>query len=279
MAIAVVFDSAGTLLKTYRVARDVIHEKTLIDVETTELTYGSEDRVLVVLHAHSRDIMDAPPEMLLSSFLIQNEIGFGVACACRVVPADLVADVLYTDRFAHMRDLQECIRQVWGCCKKEAIVAMNSGVIVNLGLGGIEFTVTAGGRPFDGAKETISELHRMGIPVFIASGDRVTKLEKMADHLGIPRERVYGIATPSIKARIVDDLKKQYDVVVMVGDAINDLHALEKADVAILTEQQSGNKPDVLYRNADYVIKHVTEVTGLIRNLCQDMGNTYSATI
>ncbi len=270
MSVAVIFDSAGTLLRTYRVARDVLHGEMLIAVETTTLTFGSEARVLVVLHAHSRDVIDAPPDMPLSAFLVQNGVGFGVACARRVIPVEEIADVLYTDRYAQVRDLQACIREVWGSCRQEAVVAMNSGVILNMDLPGIEFTVTTGGRPFPGAKETVSELHRMGVPVYIASGDRVAKLEKMADHLGIPRERVYGVATPSIKAQIVEDVKEQYDVVVMVGDAINDLHAFKKADVAVLSEQQSGNKPEVLYMNADYVIKNVSEVPHIVRGLLQD---------
>ncbi|MDN7026199.1 HAD family hydrolase [Methanoculleus sp. FWC-SCC1] len=270
MSVAVVFDSAGTLLKTFRVARNVQSAEMLIDMETTTLTFACESRALVVLHLHSRDVVDAPPDTPLAAFLVENGIGFGVACASRVVPAEKVADALYTDTGARVGDLQECIRQVWKSCRQESIVTLNSGVILNMDLPGIEFTVTTGGKPFDGAKETISELHRMGIPAYIASGDRVVKLEKMADYLGIPRERVYGIATPSMKAQIVEDLRKEYDVVVMVGDAINDLHAFKKADVAILSAEQSDTKPEVLYRSTDYVIRNVTEVPGIIKTLLGD---------
>ena len=144
---------------------------------------------------------------------------------------------------------------------------MNSGVILNLGLQGIEFTITTGGTPFEGAKEAISDLHRMGIPTYIASGDRVTKLEKMADYLGIPRDRVYGVATPSVKAQIITDLQEEYTMVVMVGDSINDLSAMKKADIAILTEEQSGGKPAELYRTASYVVKNVREVVAIVKNL------------
>jgi len=83
----------------------------------------------------------------------------------------------------------------------------------------------------------------MGVPTFIASGDRVTKLERMADHLGIPRDRVYGVATPTVKAQIVSDLRQEYDRVLMVGDGINDLCAMRNADIAILTVQQPGDRP------------------------------------
>ena len=267
MLVAVVFDSAGTLLRTYRVARDVLRGEMLTGVETTTLTFGAEARVLVVLHLHSRDVMDAPGDQLLSEFLSERSIGFGVACSRRVIPAEAIAHVLYSDKNARVSDLQACIRKVWSCCKRESIITMNSGVILNMDLPGIEFTVTTGGRPFDGAREAISELHRMGVPVYIASGDRLEKLERMGDHLGIPRERIYGVATPSMKARIVEELKSQYDRVVMVGDAINDLNAFQKADLAVLTEQQSDRKPDILYATVDRVIRNVSAVPGIVAEL------------
>jgi soluble P-type ATPase len=89
----------------------------------------------------------------------------------------------------------------------------------------------------------------------------------MADLLGIPRDRVYGIATPSVKAQIVADLKTEYDTVVMVGDSINDLCAMKAADIAILTEEQSAGKPEELYRTARYVVKSVGEVVSIVRGM------------
>ncbi|MFY1643242.1 HAD family hydrolase, partial [Methanoculleus bourgensis] len=153
-------------------------------------------------------------------------------------------------------------------------------VILNVDLSGVEFTVTTGGRPFSGARDAISELHRMGVPAYIASGDRVTKLERMGDYLGIPRERIYGVATPSMKAQIVGELQEHYDKVVMIGDAINDLKAFQKADLAILTEQQSDSKPGILYANTDLVIRDVSEVPGIVAELLKDTTETgKSATI
>jgi len=267
MSVAVVFDSAGTLLNTYRVAKDICHKKLLPGIETTTLTFSSPDRVLIVLPLHSKDLMATPADLLLSQYLIRHDIGFGVSCTRKVTTSDEIGNILYADSRARVGDLQECIRNVWTVCKEESMVTLNSGAIVNMAQEGIEFTITAGGWPFDGAKETITILHRMGVPTFIASGDRVTKLEKMADHLGIPRDRVYGVATPSVKAQIVNDLRQEYDTVLMVGDGINDLCAMRNADIAVLTIQQAGDRPEELYKEADHVVKNVSEVVPIVADL------------
>ena len=267
MSVAVVFDSAGTLLNTYRVAKDIHNKKLLPGIETTTLTFSSPDRVLVVLPVHSKDMINTPAETLLSEYLIQHDTGFGVSCTRKITTAEEIGDVLYNDKMTRVGDLQECIRNVWTVCKAESIVTLNSGAIINMAYGAIEFAITAGGWPFDGAKETITNLHRMGVPTFIASGDRVTKLEKMADHLGIPRDRVYGVATPTVKAQIVSDLKEEYDKVLMVGDGINDLGAMKNADIAILTIQQEGDRPEELYAVADYVVKDVSAVLPIVQEL------------
>ncbi|PKL69615.1 MAG: haloacid dehalogenase [Methanomicrobiales archaeon HGW-Methanomicrobiales-1] len=267
MSVAVVFDSAGTLLNTYRVAKDICNKKLLPGIETTTLTFSSPDRVLVVLPVHSQEMISTPPDTLLSEYLVKHDMGFGVSCTRKITTAEEIGDILYADTRATVGDLQECIRNVWTVCKAEEVVTMNSGAIINMALGAIEFTITAGGWPFDGAKETITSLHRMGVPTFIASGDRVTKLEKMADHLGIPRDRVYGVATPTVKAQIVSDLRQEYDKVLMVGDGINDICALRNADIAILTIQQAGDRPEELYAAADYVVKDVGAVLPIVQDL------------
>ncbi|HUK38080.1 MAG TPA: HAD-IC family P-type ATPase [Methanomicrobiales archaeon] len=271
-SVAVVFDSAGTLLRTYRVVKNIPAGEVLTDVETTAITAASDDRALLVLNVRSRDVMKARPDLFLSEYLGTSQVSFGVSCANRVFTHGEIADLLYRDRAARVADLQECIREVWERCRLEALVVIDSGVIVNLSLGIIEFTVTSGGRPFAGAVETIEELTRMGVATYIASGDRASKLERIADHLRIPRDHVSGVATPTIKARIVEDLQEQGHLVVMVGDGLNDLPALERADVAILTLQQPGGKPESLYRAADHVVPRVRDVVTIVRGLIAGNG-------
>ncbi|MBP2132911.1 Cu+-exporting ATPase [Methanomicrobium sp. W14] len=263
MKAAIVFDSAGTLLRTYRIARNVSEKNIVKGVETTTLTCSEKGRALILLYAHSKSIIDAPENELLSSFLKSNKIHFGVACSCGVVTMTEISEILDSDSTATTGDLQACIRKVWNSCKKLPVVAMSSGVIVNKNLKNIEYTITSGGRPFSGAKKTIQTLQEMNIATYVASGDRTDKLLKMADYLGIPHGNVHGISTPSVKAQVVKDLKKEYDTVFMVGDGVNDIAAMKEADVSVLTEQQNSRKPKVLVESADHIIKEVSEVIGI----------------
>jgi Cu+-exporting ATPase len=81
---------------------------------------------------------------------------------------------------------------------------------------------------------------------------------------------VYGVATPTVKAQIVTDLRQEYDRVLMVGDGINDLCAMQNADVAVLTVQQAGDRPEALYKEADHIVKNVSEVIPIVQGLLAD---------
>jgi len=269
MRTAVVFDSAGTLLRTYRIAKAVRIGELLEDVETTMLTYADPDRVLCVLHGHTSDFVQAPSDLLLSDFLILHNLDFGISCTRKVVEKERIRDILFHDRHAIVGDLQECMRIIWSFIKDQEIVALHNGLIVHTAQKIIEYCVTAGGTPFPKAKETIAALHQMGIFTYIASGDRESKLERMADYLGIPHDRVFGVATPSKKEEIVRDLKKQFDFVVMVGDSINDLKAMRAADLSILSDQQASKKPPELIDHADYRITDLSNVPDIVRKVIE----------
>ena len=73
---------------------------------------------------------------------------------------------------------------------------------------------------------------------------------------------MFGAATPDRKAEIVSELQKS-GFVIMVGDGINDISAFHKADYAVLTVQQRGRRPDILFNAADFVIEDIREVISI----------------
>ena len=265
--IAVVFDSAGTLLSTWRTAKDVLTGEVMPDVQTTTLTTESPDRVLTMLPVRPRDVMAEPAATLLSTYLTANKFSYAVSCANRPVSFQEVGAALFGDQRARVGDLQDCIRTVWACCRDQPAVALNAGVIVNLGLPGIEYTIATGGVPFPGAVEAIRGLSALGAAVFVASGDRVEKLLPMTRLLGIPDDRVHGTATPSGKAAIVRRLRESYDRVLMVGDGENDVAAMREADLGILSLQQPGERSAKVRDAAGRTITDLAEVVEIAAEL------------
>lgn len=83
-----------------------------------------------------------------------------------------------------------------------------------------------------GTKEMIEELRAKGVKhIALLTGDEVKVANSFALDFGF--DSVYANQNPHGKAEAIEDLKKHYNKVVMVGDGVNDTYAMSKADVAI----------------------------------------------
>jgi Cu+-exporting ATPase len=74
------------------------------------------------------------------------------------------------------------------------------------------------------------------------------------------------VASPRQKCDLITSLKECYGKVVMIGDGLNDLHALKAADLGVLTVQQDSRPPQKLLRAADTMIKDIRELPETIKN-------------
>lgn len=81
------------------------------------------------------------------------------------------------------------------------------------------------------AKAAVAELQRLGMAIYIISGDHEAPTRHLADHLGIAH--YYAGVLPQDKAALVDALKAEGRTVCFVGDGINDAIALNKAEVSV----------------------------------------------
>ncbi|MBL0882722.1 MAG: copper-translocating P-type ATPase [Chitinophagaceae bacterium] len=89
----------------------------------------------------------------------------------------------------------------------------------------------------------IERLHKMDIEVFMLTGDNQQTAKAIAEQVGL--ETFKAEVMPSEKAAFVEELQKQGKIVAMVGDGINDSHALATADVSIAMGRGSDIAMDV----------------------------------
>lgn len=89
----------------------------------------------------------------------------------------------------------------------------------------------------------ITTLQDRGIEVYMLTGDNEQTAKAVADRVGISHYKAE--VMPSDKADFVKELQGQGKVVAMVGDGINDSHALAQADLSIAMGKGSDIAMDV----------------------------------
>ena len=83
----------------------------------------------------------------------------------------------------------------------------------------------------DNAKETVQELHKLGLKVVLLTGDNIRTAHYIAKQAGI--DEVFAQVLPHEKADKIKELQQQGKIVAMVGDGVNDAPALAISDVGI----------------------------------------------
>ena len=124
---------------------------------------------------------------------------------------------------------------------KEAIVSTKEA--------GIEIIVITGDYP-NTSEFVLTEL---GIPVSkkeILIGDELEKLSVQELSEKVKTIKLFARTTPEQKLKIVEALKKNGEIVAMMGDGVNDVPAIHKADIGIVVNESS----DVARESADLVL-------------------------
>lgn len=262
MKIAVVFDSAGTLLRMYRVAKNIKTGEYLNDVVSTEFVGKKPYCAILVMQVDSNKLVNCPCDMLVSDFIREHNIDIEVGCSRSQIDKATAGAVVANDTTATMKDLQDVMAAVKSKCKN--IFYMGVGLIIDVEAKNIPYVICTGGKVYSNTPSVIKTLTERDVGIYIASGDSMRNLSALAMNVCLPLQCVFEIATPKKKEEIVNSLRQQYDKVIMVGDGINDILAMRAADLGVLSIQQTGKCPPGLCEEADVVIRDIKEITGII---------------
>ncbi|GAA7293505.1 copper-translocating P-type ATPase CopA [Helicobacter pylori] len=101
--------------------------------------------------------------------------------------------------------------------------------------------------PKKGVKEHIAQIKNLGINTLLLSGDNKENVKKCALELGI--DNYISNAKPQDKLNKIKELKEKGQIVMMVGDGLNDAPSLAMSDVAVVMAKGS----DVSVQAADIV--------------------------
>jgi Cu2+-exporting ATPase len=93
------------------------------------------------------------------------------------------------------------------------------------------------------SRQAIEALQSGGIEVYMLTGDNAQTAKAVAEAVGLKHYRAEVL--PADKAAFVQGLQREGKVVAMVGDGINDSHALAQADVSIAMGRGSDIAMDV----------------------------------
>ncbi len=110
------------------------------------------------------------------------------------------------------------------------------------------------------AVDAVAALRQQGIKISLLSGDHRETVEHLASQVGI-RSVIAG-ASPEQKLHYLENAQRQGDVVLMVGDGINDVPVLSAADVSVAM----GDATDLAKSQADSILL-VGDLTLLAKTL------------
>jgi len=237
---AIIFDKTGTLTKGKPEVTDVIcitsHDEDKVLYYAASVEQGSEHPIgkAIVNKAQEKGIrLDSP-----KSFKAIRGMGVkGVVNSIEVLVGK--PSLLSSKKKAASLQLEEKFRELQEQAKTVMMVAVNGEAI---GLIAVADTLK------EGSVDAIRELENMGLKTVMLTGDNRRTAEAIAKQLGI--SDIYAEVLPDEKVEIVKRAQKNYGMVAMVGDGINDAPALTQANVGIAI----GTGTDIAIEAGDIIL-------------------------
>ncbi len=197
--------------------------------------------------------MQVLPQAILSAVSV-----LVIACPCAMGLATPTALMVGIGKAAERNILIKDATALEEIRRVDAMVVDKTGTLTQSGAPGEDEQL----RPY--ARETVETLRSQGIEVWMCSGDKAGRVERIAREAGIANYRAE--VTPGYKEQLVRQLQGEGRHVAMVGDGVNDSQALAVADVSIAM----GRGTDVAMEVAQVTLmgsdlRHIPEAISLSR--------------
>jgi len=102
--------------------------------------------------------------------------------------------------------------------------------------------------------------------IYLATGDNPCSVYPLAKRLGLHENFVFPQVDPEGKRKIISNLKKIYEQVIMVGDDINDKGAFEEADLSFLILETEAERKNELKNIVNYTVSEPLEIKNILEN-------------
>ncbi len=104
-----------------------------------------------------------------------------------------------------------------------------------------------------GVKETMDWLREKKIHIKMLTGDEPEVALQVAQEIGLDPEHVFAKKTPEEKAAFIEGLQQAGHKVAMLGDGLNDLRAIQKADVGISIGADASIQAPIILPHGDII--------------------------
>lgn len=238
---AIVLDKTGTITKGEPEVTDIIPLTSLSRLELLEITTRAEKKSehplarAIITYGQSQGMTIGDPDTFLAI------PGYGVEV---LIGSQKILVGTRKLMFENNIVIDDCIAQVTGLedqGKTVMLIAVDQQMV---GLVAVADTVK------EHSAEAVAELKKLGIEVWMITGDNERVALNIAQEVGI--SHVLAEVLPADKQKKVESLKKEGKVVAMAGDGINDAPALAAADVAFAISTGT----DVAIAAADITLLH-----------------------
>ncbi|NMC61126.1 MAG: HAD family hydrolase [Candidatus Methanofastidiosa archaeon] len=261
--IAIVFDKSGTLIDTKRVSKDLEKNEFYFYKSCIELIQTNPNLFLATMSADPRNtFLHEDPHKSLGQSIIDLEIGYEVVFKGPKAIIDKKKILSWTKKVT-IEDVNETIRKL----KKEYDVCtlLGCGFVGDSEREKITHIVSSSGKIKGGVFELFDFLSSEQMDIYLATGDNPCSVYPLAKRLGIPDNFVFPQVDPEGKRKLISDLKKTYEQVIMVGDDINDKGAFEEADLSFLILETEAKRKNELKRIVNYTITDPLEIRDILK--------------